>query len=164
VQRRGSVPRDGRSNAWPNRVRPLLARVEKLVTRRAHMTFIDEITLDAVTGAAEGSLFVDPHADYLKDHFPGAPMLPGLLMLEAAVRIAAALWSARDPEQLRAGAVLEHVARLLVVRRVVPGETFVVRAQMITDGDRPGAASFTARGTVAGLTVIRARFRLKALA
>ena len=148
----------------PNQAHPLLRGVEKPVTRGAHMRFIDEITLDAAAGAAEGSLFVDPHADYLRDHFPGAPMLPGLLMLEAAVRIAAAVWSARDPEQLRAGAVLEHVARLLVVRRVMPGETFIVRAQMIADGDRPGAASFTARGTVAGLTVIRARFRLKALA
>jgi 3-hydroxymyristoyl/3-hydroxydecanoyl-(acyl carrier protein) dehydratase len=142
----------------------LLAGAHEPVARGAHMKFIDEITLDRVAGAAEGSLFVNPHADYLRDHFPGAPMLPALLMLEAAVRTAAAVWSARDPEQLRSGAVLEHVARLLVVRRVLPGETFIVRAQMIADGEERGSASFTARGSVGGRTVIRTRFRLKALA
>jgi len=96
---------------------------------------------------------VDPAADYLKDHFPGAPTLPGLVMLESAVRAAAALWDASS------SATLAHVERLQIVRRVVPGETLTVEAR--PDGSDGGAAGwFTARGTVDGQTAMRAKFRL----
>ena len=40
------------------------------------MKFIDEIHVDVPGRSALASLFVDPDADYLEDHFPGAPMLP----------------------------------------------------------------------------------------
>src|SRR5207244_3276322 len=106
---------------------------------------------------------VHPDADYLRDHFPGMPMLPGLVMLEAAVRTAAALWSARTPLASPAGAVLEHVERLQVVRPVIPGETLVMRTRIVPDEEGAVTATFTAHGVVAGETALRARFRLRAL-
>lgn len=123
------------------------------------MQFVDDVRIEPSAVCAEGRLFVDPSADYLKDHFPGTPMLPGLLMLEASVRTAAALWRAQ-PESGEAGhAVLARVERLQVVRRVVPGETFVVRIEM--SGDRaPDRAGFIAQGQVDGETAMRARFDL----
>jgi len=120
--------------------------------------FTDSITVDANSGTSEASLFVNPASDYLKDHFPGAPTLPGLVMLEAAVRAAGALWDATRPSG--AAAHLEHVERLQVVRRVVPGETFVVQTA-IDASSLEDAASFTARGTVAGAPAMRARFSLR---
>jgi UDP-3-O-[3-hydroxymyristoyl] N-acetylglucosamine deacetylase/3-hydroxyacyl-[acyl-carrier-protein] dehydratase len=121
--------------------------------------FIDSITVDAGRGAAEGSLFVDGAADYLRDHFPGAPTLPGLVMLEAAVRTAAALWEAGAGPT--GGSVLTHVDRLQLVRRVVPGETFLVRAERLAGPDETGTAAFAAQGAVGGETAMRARFRLR---
>ncbi len=121
------------------------------------VTYADATRVEASTGIAEGSLLVDPAAEYLKDHFPGAPMLPGLVMLESAVRLAALVWAARP-----AGcplSMLEHVDRLLVVRRVVPGETLVLRVELLDDSS-PSRASFTAEAAVAGETAMRARFRL----
>jgi 3-hydroxyacyl-[acyl-carrier-protein] dehydratase len=122
--------------------------------------FIDAIKVDAGARVAEGLLFVDAGADYLKDHFPGAPMLPGLLMLEASVRTAAALWAACVPPV--EGAVLEHVERLQMVRRVVPGETLRVHVELAPDPVGHRTACFTARGAVDGETAVRARFRLRA--
>jgi 3-hydroxyacyl-[acyl-carrier-protein] dehydratase len=116
--------------------------------------FVDDVRVDAAGAVADGSLFVDPNADYLKDHFPGAPMLPGLLMLEAAVRTAGALWGETS--------VLSRVERLQVVRRVVPGETLSVRARLI-DAPADGRASFTAEGRVGGELAMRARFQLRGL-
>jgi 3-hydroxyacyl-[acyl-carrier-protein] dehydratase len=124
--------------------------------------FIDAIHIDPGARAAEGSLFVDPADDYLKDHFPGAPMLPGLLMLEASVRTAAALWAASGSPPV-AGAVLEQVDRLQVVRRVVPGTTLRVHVEIAVDSGEERTARFTARGAVDGETVVRARFRLRAV-
>jgi 3-hydroxyacyl-[acyl-carrier-protein] dehydratase len=125
------------------------------------VTFVDEISVEAGVRSADGSLFVDAAADYLKDHFPGVPMLPGLLMLEASVRTAAALWVACAATSMD-GAVLEHVDRLQVVRRVVPGETLRLHVEMVPAEDESGTASFTARGAVDGETAVRAKFRLRA--
>ena len=123
------------------------------------MKFTDSITVDSPGRSSQASLFVDPSADYLTDHFPGAPTLPGLVMLESAVRAAAALWEPEARGQT-ATAVLEHVERLQIVRRVVPGETLLIIARM-----EPGVDErtrwFTARGTVEGESAMRARFRLK---
>ncbi len=121
------------------------------------MRFTDSITIDAAGGTSQASLFVDPAADYLKDHFPGAPTLPGLVMLETGVRAAAALWDAAAPDGC-ATAALEHLERLQVIRRVVPGETLLVVARMEPGGD-DRTRWFTVRGTVEGQSAMRARFR-----
>ena len=121
------------------------------------MTYADATRVEASEGIAEGTLFVDPAAAYLEDHFPGAPMLPGLVMLESAVRLAALVWAARPAGS--ACAVLEHVDRLLVVRRVLPGETLIVRVALVGSSSW-SEASFTAEAAVDGETAMRARFRL----
>jgi len=90
------------------------------------LRFADAITVDLAGGTSRALFFVDPAADYLKDHFPGAPTLPGLVMLESAVRTAAALWDATDTAESDRTATLAHVERLQIVRRVVPGETLLV--------------------------------------
>ena len=124
------------------------------------MTFADAIAVNTPAGTAEARLFVAPGADYLLDHFPGAPMLPGLVMLEAAVRAAAALCHARHassgPEP-----TLDRVDRLHVLRRVLPGETLRVRADLVEATTDRHTACFSARADVAGETAMRARFRLR---
>jgi 3-hydroxyacyl-[acyl-carrier-protein] dehydratase len=121
--------------------------------------FIDDVRIEPSEVRAEGSLYVDPAADYLKDHFPGTPMLPGLLMLEASVRTAAALWRVQPGCGQAEGAVLARVDRLQVVRRVVPCETLVVRVEMSGDRER-GRAAFIAQGHVGEQMAMRARFEL----
>jgi 3-hydroxyacyl-[acyl-carrier-protein] dehydratase len=126
--------------------------------------FVDDIRIDATRDSAEASLFVDPLADYLADHFPGAPMLPGLLMLESAVRAAGALWSTRTPGVTSHGVVLDRVDRLHIVRRVSPGETLTMRVSSIEANGEPNTALFRAEGVVGEEWAMRVRFRLRALA
>ena len=125
------------------------------------LRFVDTVSVDLAGGTSRAFFFVDPSADYLKDHFPGAPTLPGLVMLESAVRAASALWDALDATGSRPMATLEHVERVQISRRVVPGETLLVEATKEA-GDAAGRTmSFSARGTVDGDTAMRARFRLR---
>jgi 3-hydroxyacyl-[acyl-carrier-protein] dehydratase len=126
------------------------------------LTLPDRIDVDATAGVAEGVFHVCEGADYLADHFPGAPMLPGLLMLEVGVRAAAALWS-RSAVPPAGGAVLQFLDRLQVVRRVVPGETLVVQTRAADEAGDAGTAWFTALGHVDGQTAMRAKFRLRAV-
>lgn len=135
------------------------------------LRFTDTIIVDLAGGSSRALFFVDPTADYLKDHFPGAPTLPGLVMLESAVRAAASLWDATDTSASVRAATLEHVERLQIVRRVVPGETLLVETTRESGGDAGRTAgeasgggatmSFSARGAVGGDTAMRARFSLR---
>ena len=124
------------------------------------MRFADTTSVDLAGGTSRALFFVDPLADYLKDHFPGAPTLPGLVMLESAVRAAAAFWDVSNAASGRT-ATLEHVERLQIVRRVVPGETLLVETTKEAGDDAGRTMSFSARGTVDGDTAMRARFRLR---
>lgn len=125
------------------------------------MRFADSITVDLAGGASRALLFVDPLADYLKDHFPGTPSLPGLVMLESAVRAAAALWDATDTAGSGRTATLAHVERLQIVRRVVPGETLLVETTTEPGESAGRTMSFAARGMVGGEPAMRARFALR---
>jgi 3-hydroxymyristoyl/3-hydroxydecanoyl-(acyl carrier protein) dehydratase len=125
------------------------------------LRFSDTTTVDPVGGTSRALFFVDPLADYLKDHFPGAPTLPGLVMLESAVRAAAAFWDATEVSTSGCAATLEHIERLQIVRRVVPGETLLVETTKEAGDDAGRTMSFSARGTVGGDTAMRARFRLR---
>jgi 3-hydroxymyristoyl/3-hydroxydecanoyl-(acyl carrier protein) dehydratase len=124
------------------------------------LRFADTTSVDLAGGTSRALFFVDPLADYLKDHFPGAPTLPGLVMLESAVRAAAAFWDVSNAASGRT-ATLEHVERLQIVRRVVPGETLLVETTKEAGDDAGRTMSFSARGTVGGDTAMRARFRLR---
>ena len=124
------------------------------------MKFIDEISADLPSGSAQASLFVDPQAEYFDDHFPGNPMLPGLVMLEAAVRAAGSVW---PPHSRPVAAALDRVERFQVLRRVVPGEMLVVTVEVTDQLAEPATQTFKAVGVVAGETAMRATFRLRLL-
>ncbi len=66
-------------------------------------TFIDSITLKE-ENRIEAVKRVLPEDEYLKDHFPTFPIMPGVLMLETMVQAASALLSS-DGERLVLGAV-----------------------------------------------------------
>lgn len=86
------------------------------------------VTLKQVTAAEE----------YLGDHFPGFPVLPGVMMLEAMVQAARRLIQTRGPEPDGPPLVLGAVRALKYGRFVRPGQALRVRV-----GVEPGASAGT---------------------
>jgi 3-hydroxymyristoyl/3-hydroxydecanoyl-(acyl carrier protein) dehydratase len=127
------------------------------------LRFTDDIQINALARTVEAKLCVHADADYLSDHFPSAPMLPGLIMLEMAVQSSAALWHACCDQEILLNAELDYVERLHILRRVLPGETLLVKVEMqvntISD-----AANFKAHASVDGEAAMRASFRLRSRA
>ncbi|HYE02834.1 MAG TPA: hypothetical protein VD963_06330 [Phycisphaerales bacterium] len=81
--------------------------------------------------------------EYLQDHFPGFPVLPGVLMVEAMVQAARALLDDRGGARL----VLGQVRALKYGRFVRPGDT--LRVEVVLGGTGTGAgqdSSFELRG------------------
>ena len=72
--------------------------------------------------------------DYLRDHFPHFPVMPGVMMLEACYQ--AAMWMVRTGENFTSPLVLLHEARgIKFADFLAPGETLEIRAEKIKEDE-----------------------------
>lgn len=76
-----------------------------------------------------------PEEDYLKDHFPKFPVMPGVLMLEALFQASA--WLVRKSEDFANPIVLLKEARnIKYADFVAPDQTLTVTAEIIKHDDQ----------------------------
>jgi 3-hydroxyacyl-[acyl-carrier-protein] dehydratase len=92
--------------------------------------------------------FVSLAEEYLADHFPTFPVLPGVMMLEAATQSAAWLLHHRTGFS-RSMCVLREARNVKYGRFVAPGNFLRMEVDLVKAADT-GAASFRATGTVVG--------------
>ena len=78
--------------------------------------------------------------EYLADHFPGFPILPGVFMLEAMVQAARRLLAGRTNDRL----VLGEVRALRYGAMVHPGDTLIVEVQDVRPAE---GGAFQCRGS-----------------
>src|SRR5271165_6975040 len=104
--------------------------------------------------------------EYLADHFPGFPVLPGVLMIEAAIQTAA--WLVRQGSDFAHSLVVLKEARgVRFGSFVAPGQTLTLTAEAVHIG--PTRSDFKVKGVVGGVggggdaegaTAIQARLEL----
>jgi len=95
--------------------------------------------------------------EYLADHFPHFPVMPGVLMLEAMTQAGA--WLVRATEDFaHSMVVLKQAAGVKYGQFVEPGQTLVVDAEI--GKDSAGEPRLKTRGTVDGQIVVSARLVL----
>src|SRR3954470_23998710 len=99
--------------------------------------------------------------EYLADHFPGFPVLPGVMMLEAGVQTAA--WLVRQHLNFAHSLVVLKEARGVRYGNFVsPGQTLVMAADAVEISDT--RSDFKIRGTIGdgpgAVTAIQARLEL----
>jgi 3-hydroxyacyl-[acyl-carrier-protein] dehydratase len=95
---------------------------------------------------------------YLKDHFPLFPVMPGVLMLEAMYQ--ASMWLVRRTDDFRYALVLLKEARnVKYADFITPAKTLVVQSEIIKqEGD---IYTLKAQGTVDGEMAVGARLLLQ---
>jgi 3-hydroxyacyl-[acyl-carrier-protein] dehydratase len=97
--------------------------------------------------------------EYLADHFPAFPVMPGVLMLEACVQSAA--WLVRLMTDWSVSMVVLRRARnVRYANFVSPGETLRIEAQLVKQ--EGGIYSFSCAGTVEGQAAVGAKLDLEA--
>jgi len=104
-----------------------------------------------------GSRLIHPEEDYLRDHFPKFPVLPGVLMLEALVQGATWLLHKRT-NFAKTFAVLKEAKNVRYGQFVAPGHTLVVEVEFLKE--TTSGATFKGLGTVDGQTALSARFEM----
>jgi 3-hydroxyacyl-[acyl-carrier-protein] dehydratase len=95
--------------------------------------------------------------EYLGDHFPKFPVLPGVFMLEAMTQAAA--WTIRLGEDFAHSMVVLRVAKNVKYGDFVePGKVLTVTAEVLDQDD--STTSVKASGMVDGRTSLTARLKL----
>lgn len=96
--------------------------------------------------------------EYLADHFPGFPVMPGVLMIEALVQAGA--WLARFSEDFSNSTILLKQARTVKFANfVAPGQTLTLNAEIHDWNER----EFTIKGSgsVQGTQTVSAKLTLE---
>jgi 3-hydroxyacyl-[acyl-carrier-protein] dehydratase len=96
--------------------------------------------------------------EYLADHFPAFPVMPGVLMLEAMVQSAS--WLVRVTEDFaHSMIVLEEARNVNYKSFVAPGQTLEVTAEAVSIGAT--SSEFKATGRRGDVEVVKARLKLR---
>jgi 3-hydroxyacyl-[acyl-carrier-protein] dehydratase len=96
--------------------------------------------------------------DYLRDHFPRFPVMPGVLMLEAMFQ--ASMWLVRQSEDFKHASVLLKEARNVKYSDFVkPGQELLVTAELMKQDDT--SATLKAQATINGNVAVSGRLILE---
>ena len=95
--------------------------------------------------------------EYLADHFPNFPVMPGVLMLEAMTQAAA--WLIRVSEDFaHSVVVLKQANNVKYGQFVEPGQTLTVRVQIVSQDDKE--TTVKGQGLVDGRLTVSGRLTL----
>jgi len=121
------------------------------------------ILIDRIVSLEEGKALtavksVSLAEEYLGDHFPTFPVLPGVLLLEGLIESAS--WLVRKTEDFAHSMILLEQARNVKYKSfLAPGSqiTYTVEARMIEDS----VSSFSGYGEAEGQRIVEARIGLR---
>jgi 3-hydroxyacyl-[acyl-carrier-protein] dehydratase len=95
--------------------------------------------------------------EYLADHFPNFPVMPGVLMLEAMTQAGA--WLVRMGEDFaHSMVVLKQAGNVKYAQFVEPGQTLTVTAEILSQTDHE--TKLKTQGAIEGRTIVSARLVL----
>ncbi|WP_437186162.1 3-hydroxyacyl-ACP dehydratase FabZ family protein [Planctomicrobium sp. SH668] len=121
-------------------------------------TLIDKITQVQPGESLTAIKTLSLAEEYLQDHFPGFPIMPGVLMVEAMVQASA--WLMRASEDFKYSTVLLKEAKGVKFNNFVsPGKTLEIVTTVLKKEE--GSWSFKVAGTMEGTSAVNARLVLE---
>ena len=135
---------------------PLYDRIKimSILPHRDPFLFIDEIR-QLGKDFIIGTKFVNSSEDYFKGHFPGEPVMPGVLQLETMAQAGGVLIlsTVKNPEDYLT--FFMKIDNAKFKQKVIPGDTIVFRLNLISP-IRRGLCHMHGKGFVNGKIVVEA--------
>ena len=100
-------------------------------------SFVDRCDIVEPGRRAVGQMWLDPSSWFFEHHFPGKPMMPGVLLLECAAQVAGILWQAGG--EMRP-LFLAQIQQFRWIKTVLPTQT--VEVDVILEKDFGSLAQF----------------------
>jgi 3-hydroxyacyl-[acyl-carrier-protein] dehydratase len=121
-------------------------------------SFLDEFAVTEPGRAGRGRKWLDPALPFFADHFPGRPLMPGVLLIECAAQAAGTLWASILGENAPPDIVVAQVVQFRLQVPVGPGET--VETEAVYEAALGALAQFGVTLRVDGREVARGRLVL----
>jgi 3-hydroxyacyl-[acyl-carrier-protein] dehydratase len=103
--------------------------IERLIPHRPPFLWLDEI-VEITETSVHGRKFLDPGLDVFAGHYPAFPVLPGVLLCEAALQAGALLIATLEREPGDRVPVVGRLNNVKFRRMVRPGETLDIRVEL----------------------------------
>lgn len=124
-----------------------IEEIMALIPHRYPFLLVDRIESVVPAVSAVGHKCVSMNEPFFQGHFPGKPLMPGVLIIEALAQVGAvALMS--DPENRGKLAVFAGIDEVRFKRQVVPGD--VLKLEVTIESMRRGIGKGSALATVNG--------------
>jgi 3-hydroxyacyl-[acyl-carrier-protein] dehydratase len=129
-----------------------------LLPHGAEFRFIDRLTKLNPGQSGEGEYKVRGDEPFLRGHFPGEPIFPGVLLVEAAAQIAGVVAQSDPKISLLKNLKLTALRNVKILGTARPGE--VIRLEVKITGRLGTLAQAQATARVAGELVLTAELTL----
>jgi 3-hydroxyacyl-[acyl-carrier-protein] dehydratase len=101
--------------------------IQRIIPHREPFLLVDEVVELEPGARAVGVYRVDPEAWYLRGHFPGNPIMPGVLQVEALAQVGA-ICGLAHPDHAGRLALFAGIDELRFKRVVRPGDALRLEA------------------------------------
>jgi 3-hydroxyacyl-[acyl-carrier-protein] dehydratase len=95
-------------------------------------SFLDSCLILGDGKTARGSKWLDPKMVFFQDHFPGNPLMPGVLLIECAAQASGYLWCSIKKHENRP-VYLAQVERFRFSKSVLPDQVIVIESKIIKE-------------------------------
>lgn len=118
-------------------------QIQNIIPHRYPFLLVDRVLEVDIGKRAVGIKNVTMNEAHFQGHFPGAPVMPGVLILEAMAQVGGVLLLS-DPRHTGKVPMFGGLDKVRFHRPVVPGDTLRVEVNFLKDRGRFGKVSMTA--------------------
>jgi len=111
----------------------------KAIPHRPPFLFVDSVNVIEEGKSCVGAKYLSPEEPFFAGHFPGRPMLPGVLILEAMAQTSAALAMSSGIYENKI-AFFMGIDKVKFRQSVFPGQTLKLAVKILRAGGRAGRA------------------------
>ena len=117
--------------------------IQKILPHRYPFLLVDRITEMEEGKRAVGIKNVTVNEPFFQGHFPGNPIMPGVLIVESLAQVGAVMLLSLPENKGKLG-VFTGISNMKFRRQVVPGDTLTLEAELITYRHGMGKANVRA--------------------
>ena len=134
-------------------------QIMNILPHRPPFLFIDKI-LKISENSITGLKYVSPDEPYFKGHFPGRPVMPGVLQIEAMAQVGGVLVLSTFPDPENYLTFFGRIENAKFKRPVEPGDTLIFELELLSP-IRRGISHMFARAYVNGELTTEAEMKAK---